>query len=312
MRKIVFIITFILPLLSLGQNWAPTGATWYYGFTVWTTTGYYKIENVGDTTINNIQCKKLKKTLYTKDLAFQTLDTIAAGTEYTYADINKVYIYKHNQFYTLYNFSANVGDTWTVPEIKHYNGCDTIGKVRVDSVGTMVINSQSLRYICVSLTDTSQKWGWSAKIVERIGPIKSFINNRYNYLFPVKADYCGMMIDEMIEGGDLRCYSDNSGFSYSTDIAPACDFLTSVSSINKSPDYIDVFPNPANDLITITYNNHKINSLDIVNINGQQIFSQIVNQNAIKVNVSNLSKGIYFLHMQTDKGIVARKFAIFR
>lgn len=307
MKKKLLILIFILPLIAVGQNWSPTGATWYYGFSaIWTTEGYYKIEYVGDTTINSIQCKKLLKTFYSHDLAFQTMDTIAIGTEYTYADNDKVYIYKHNQFYTLYNFSAQVGDTWTVPEIKHYSGCDTIGVVRVDSIGTMTINSQTLRYICVSITDTAQKWGYDSKIVEIVGPIKSFHPyNTYDYLFPVKFDFCGMNVDELIEGGNFRCYSDNS-FNYSSNITPTCDYLTSVNSLNKNLSSVNIFPNPSNGSFTVGFD-QSIKKIQLTDLLGNIIFYKQTN-NQIKFNIDNLQGGTYILTLiDKDNRTTSRK-----
>jgi hypothetical protein len=311
MKKLLLIFTFVLPLLAVGQNWSPAGATWYYGFSVWTTEGYYKIEYVGDSTINAILCKKLLKTVYWQDLAFMTSDTIVIGTEYTYADSNKVYIYKHNQFYTLYDFSAQVGNTWTVPEIKHYSGCDTVGTIQVDSIGTMIINSQTLRYICVSLADTS-KWGWSAKIVERVGPIKPFSPYYYDYLFPVKFDFCGMVLDELIEGGNFRCYTDSTPFNYTSNIALACDFLTSVNSIDKNSNQVKVFPNPFSLQTNLhTDNAFKDATLTIYSSYGQQV-KQILNISGqtITLHRDKLPSGLYFIRLTWfafSGGTVARR-----
>lgn len=291
MKKILLILIFSLPLIVVGQNWCPSGATWHYGFSVWTTEGYYKIEYVGDTTISSTTCKKMQKTLYWHDLAFMTSDTVVIGTEYTYADSDKVYIYKHNQFYTLYDFSALVGATWTVPEIKNYSGCDTVGTIKVDSIGTTIINSQTLRYICVSLADTSQKWGWNAKIVERIGPIKSFSN--YDYLFPVKFDYCGMIIDELIEGGNFRCYSDDSAFTYTSNIAPTCDYLTSVNSLDNNTNHLNVFPNPSNGDFNITFD-QSIKEILITDMLGNIIIQEQL-KNQWEFNINNLRSGTYIL-----------------
>lgn len=305
----VFLVS--LPLYTIGQNWSPTGATWYYGFSVWMTEGYYKIEYIGDTTINAIQCKKLLKTIYWHDLAFMTSDTIVVGEEYTYADSDKVYIYKHNQFYTLYDFSAQVGNTWTVPETKHYNGCDTVGTVKVDSIGTMIIVGQTLRYICVSLADTAQKWGWSAKIVERVGPIKHY--NSYDYLFPMKFDFCGMLLDELIEGGNFRCYSDSTPFSYTSNIVPTCDFLTSVTSFEKKIDFVNLFPNPASDYIQYTISDpYKDCMVSILNPEGSIIYNCKNTFPENKISLTGIAAGIYFVMFQYNDKNVVRKLVVIK
>lgn len=306
MKKLLILLAFCLPLISVGQNWSPPGATWYYGFSVWMTEGYYKIEYTGDTTIVSTSCKKLRKTVYSENIPFQMFDTTIAGTEFTYADNDKVYIYKHNQFYTLYDFSAQVGDTWIVPENKHYSGCDSTGTVRVDSIGTMTINAQILRYICVSITDPTQKWGFDSKIVELIGPIKSFHPyTTYDYLFPVKLDYCGMGTDELIEGGQFRCYSDNT-FNYSSNIATTCDYMTSVSSLEKKLVQINIYPNPSNGSFTVNFDK-TIVEMRLTDLLGN-IILQHFPTNQTTLHIDNLPSGSYILRaINGDGGIMTKK-----
>lgn len=299
MKKLIFILLFSVPLFVVGQNWSPTGATWHYGFSVWMTNGYYKIEYVGDTTIASIQCKKLRKTLYEYTFWNAAYDTILMGTEYTYADNDKVYIYKHNQFYTLYNFSAQVGETWTVPEIKHYNSCDTVGTVHVDSIGTIIIGGQTLRYIWVSSINTTQQWGWNSKIVERIGPISSSPTSYYDYLFPVKLENCGMEIEEIIEGGDLRCYSDSS-FNYSSNIAANCDYITTVNLFAKNSFQIKIYPNPSNGSFTADFD-QSIKEILLTDLFGNVILRHQTN-NQTQFKIDNLSSGTYILTAMNEDG----------
>ncbi|HLG04377.1 MAG TPA: T9SS type A sorting domain-containing protein [Bacteroidia bacterium] len=291
MKIFLLLSAILLPYFATGQNWSPPGATWFYGYSVWTDEGYYKIEYTGDTVISSITCKILRKTRYNHNLAFQTYNTTNAGTEYTYADNDKVYIYKHNQFYTLYDFSAPVGATWTVPEIQHYNACNTTGTIRVDSTGIMTINSMPLRYIDVSLADSSQTWGWHSRIVDLVGPVIAFGN--YNYLFPVKFDACGMVMDELIEGGYLRCYSDSS-FAYSTNISPACDYLTSTGDAISDPFEINIFPNPSSGSFTVAYSGVTVREIRLTDITGKIIFQRNTG-NLSGLTLDNLSNGTYIL-----------------
>jgi uncharacterized protein (DUF1684 family) len=54
------------------------------------------------------------------------------------------------------------------------------------------------------------------------------------------------------------------------------------------------YPNPANNVLNIE-NATEINSVSIVNALGQSVISKTVNGNAVQVDVSSLSKGIYFV-----------------
>ena len=74
-----------------------------------------------------------------------------------------------------------------------------------------------------------------------------------------------------------------------------------------------MYPNPATDKIIIAKNNELIDetAVSIYNINGELIMKNIIqNQNKLEMNVSSLSKGIYFLKIQTKSGIESKKLVI--
>jgi len=78
--------------------------------------------------------------------------------------------------------------------------------------------------------------------------------------------------------------------------------------INKdnSVSEVNVYPNPANNVLNITAQN--IETLKVLNIAGQVIDNQVVNNNNAEINVSNYSAGIYFVQVRTDKGFFTKKF----
>ncbi len=299
MKRIVFFIiaVFIFQKILYSQ-WAPVGACWHYNFSAFAVEGYYKINCIGDTLINNINCRVLEKKMY-RWTALWGFDTLVVGREYTYSDQNKVYIYRFNTFYTLYDFSANIGDTIIIAGTNKYStsGCDSIGAIRIDSTGTMNINGEILRYISVSPTPTS-KWGWYARIVEKIGPIYRYQNNLdYNYLFPIKLDYCGMQLDELSEGGYLRCYSEPNGFIYKQlGSAPDCDYIIGISEKDELKKEFIIYPNPATTQTTITFTQlTKESRLQIYNMLGQMVYEEKLpkSSNQTIINTSGFNSGLY-------------------
>ena len=88
---------------------------------------------------------------------------------------------------------------------------------------------------------------------------------------------------------------------------------TGINTPSKPLD-INVYPNPANDIITINKNGNEIKEIKILNLEGQELISKVFNntESNITLNVNMLSKGIYFLQGNTDKGLFTKKFVVNR
>jgi hypothetical protein len=90
-------------------------------------------------------------------------------------------------------------------------------------------------------------------------------------------------------------------------------YNTSVSAIDKSID-LNVFPNPANDHLTIQYQNTSGNTeVWLENIEGKKV-AQISESNSQTGVISidwtkdqNLANGIYFLRIKADNGYISKK-----
>jgi len=70
---------------------------------------------------------------------------------------------------------------------------------------------------------------------------------------------------------------------------------------------LTVYPNPATSQLTLQLQSRQvIENVSIMDVTGKTVKTIITNNNTI--DVSNLVKGIYFLQVQTEKGIVNSKF----
>ncbi|MSP68909.1 MAG: T9SS type A sorting domain-containing protein [Bacteroidetes bacterium] len=79
---------------------------------------------------------------------------------------------------------------------------------------------------------------------------------------------------------------------------------TSISEIEKNN--FAVFPNPANDFLTITSADNKIFSVTIFNSLGEKIYSAQATTN-LNVETVNFSSGLYFVQIITDKKSFTKK-----
>ncbi|MCX6256282.1 MAG: T9SS type A sorting domain-containing protein [Bacteroidia bacterium] len=294
MKQIILLSAIMIITCSMNaQTWAPAGATWYFSYSTMMSYGYIKIEYKKDSVIQNKNCKLLQKTAYGCTYPGY-LDTALIGNEYTYFDSvrNVVYRYFNNQFDTLYNFNAQVGDMWQVGRQVFADS----GTVVVDSTGYEIINSDTLKSIYVSKLSGSCVGWYSAKIVERIGCINEFIFPDYNFC-----------ISDVDEGGPFRCYHDNNFNLYSSGIESTCDHI---AGINTPYESFIIYPVPVSSSLVIEICNPKeyYPKIELLNMQGQEVFEG--NMNVVKrfiIDMSMLQSGMYIFKIINNYGIVMTK-----
>lgn len=74
---------------------------------------------------------------------------------------------------------------------------------------------------------------------------------------------------------------------------------------------INVFPNPATSVLSVN-SESPIHLVEVVNLLGSLVLSEQVNSSNLRIDVSSLNHGMYFLRAHTDSGIVTRKIQISR
>lgn len=79
---------------------------------------------------------------------------------------------------------------------------------------------------------------------------------------------------------------------------------------NPTNEYIMVYPNPATDLLRISNNNGLIDHIMLTNTVGQIVVDEVVNAPNVKINMSNLPKGVYFATIETANGTATQKVIV--
>ena len=103
-----------------------------------------------------------------------------------------------------------------------------------------------------------------------------------------------------ISGYGYYIYANNNGDSCGT-FSP---ITNAVPQLNLPTTHIDLFPNPAHDELTINASG-TINEVVISNLLGQIVYSQSYNTEQVKVDISALQTGVYFIKIN---GSEVRKF----
>ena len=94
------------------------------------------------------------------------------------------------------------------------------------------------------------------------------------------------------------------GFTYSS------TFCAKIEE-TLTADGLTIYPNPSNSFITINSSDIQIKTLEITSITGQRVYYEDeINLHSKKINVSNYSKGIYYLKISSNNEIVVKSLVV--
>lgn len=235
----------------------------------------------GDSTVNNVVYHKIYQR--GEVTAYPLSQGQTCGAAYTYVEFKtllrqdslEVYQYENGgPEELLYSFDLNVGDT--LPQTANLWSTTTV----VDSIEMLTINGTSRKKFYVSSADI-----FASFMIEGIGANTGLLER----------------MDAIFEcGHNLNCYRVNGQI----ELGGSCFFDVSVSEIDVQND-LEVFPNPASDVITITTaSNHAIRSVRVVQMNGD--ISQEINFNQqeqeTEIPIEFLENGMYLLQINLING----------
>jgi hypothetical protein len=91
------------------------------------------------------------------------------------------------------------------------------------------------------------------------------------------------------------------------------NFQTVLYTLKSNTDakQLSVFPNPANEMLTIKLQNRAIENCIITNALGQTVYNSANEMNAhpqLQLNISNLKAGVYFVKVRSSNGSYTAKF----
>ena len=79
---------------------------------------------------------------------------------------------------------------------------------------------------------------------------------------------------------------------------------------------MDVYPNPSKDVFNISFTSERVQDLRVrvLNVVGEEIvkeeLQQFVGEYTKQINLDHYSKGLYFLEIETNNGIVNKKLIL--
>lgn len=296
MKKLVILVLVLFSISMQGQVWIDTGATWHYkkeGLFP----AFDKIEYIGDTIIQGRSCQKLQVSSYQFDYPEWGggLSSTHISMEFTYASGDTVFYLVDDEFYTLYNFGAQVGDTWELGVDTNELMCGP-SFVEVIGTGATEINGELYEWISV-MTLPNSSVGFDGKIYKRFGPAGD-----YQYLFPTPRNCDPDIIVEFFHY-TMTCFEDDSFPLYNTSDLD-CEYLlhVGVSEIEHQESTVSLFPNPASDLLWIKMQGRyaNISHAAISDTRGRLIKTEYQSE----IDISDLPQGMYIIRIVFDNETV--------
>lgn len=262
--KAIFIslLSLFVVLNSNAQVWGHAGATWHYqygGLSLFDGTHIITYER--DTVIDNFIAQVIQtrqQFIYPgPNGPYQGPTNI--WLDYTRYSGDTVYWYKENQFFPLFDFGAQVGDSLIIHNDSGADlNCDSLSVLHVVAAGIETINGVDLRYIDVE-RGVNSNYGYNGRIHERMGSVSGSTGG---YFWPTNFE-CDSGVYEYIQW-QFNCYDDDS-FDLYNPSGTACNpyqFVSLNELKSNSEEVVKMYDltgreieNPKNELVIVFYSN---------------------------------------------------------
>jgi len=86
---------------------------------------------------------------------------------------------------------------------------------------------------------------------------------------------------------------------------------TEIENVNEEALQTTIFPNPANDFVSIDFGNlYSAKEITLIDVQGRIIVQKQTSDNNLNLNISEFQKGVYFIKISTTDNILIKKFII--
>lgn len=286
MKRLILVSLIAIPFLIQAQNFAPGGAEWHYDerFAFSGDINYIMFSAEKDTLIFGENCTKITK-------RHKLICNNRPEVEYVFTRNDTVFFLDtmFNKFQTLYDFNAQVNESWIILVKDENQEIDSI-TVTVDSISTLNVNNIDLKTLHVTYfkNDEFMPQTYTSLIVERFGDIQYMFNWNYQSQIVCDGNY----------SNGLRCYEDEDLGLYLNGIADSCDYTFIWTEIKENEEdfKFSVSPNPTTGIITILGLPKTDLKILITNLTGKVILFKSF-KSEIQIDLSNYQNGIYLISL---------------
>lgn len=308
LNRYIFTIALLITMVSThAQNkvWGEAGARWKFDVLAWGGPQAYEIWVDADTTIMGKRCQIFRT--FHHEFYWTGQYSLYRGKRkleehITHISGDTVFFYHHGKFHILYNFAAEVGDTWDLGlDSNAFGGQCSTSVVRVAKTGTQMINGQRLRFLKLEMTHEMHSYDLAGRVYEKMG--------RKDYPFPLLDDWCAGPFKNL-PLVKLRCYEDAYLPTFNTNVNMGdiwlndCDLNIFMGVGNSDGnENVKVFPNPVNDVLNIEWSQPGNHTVELIDVTGTVVDRRDLNQgDRLEWPTSGITPGIYLIRMTDAYG----------
>lgn len=147
--------------------------------------------------------------------------------------------------------------------------------------------------------DLAGRMHFFSNIDGNLDPGDSFTEESSNYLGINTEAYSSFWVADMNANGKLELYAGQDlGGIYRFEHDPSSN--VSITEIDESN--LNIYPNPTNNMITLSSNDNLIEGVQIINLQSQIVLTEKESSKKIQVDLSNFPSGVYFVSVELSNG----------
>lgn len=311
-QRVLGLCFLLLPLIGFAQQEFGKNANWYYTFSEFGYSGYKKVSHSGDTNMYGMSWLRFEVSGLNQIRTGSGPNDLIQDTTATWPDIflatrnDSVFRLTNQGALLLYDFNANVGDSWQYAPLDTTFGCPDTPIATVMAKGTETIAGVNLNYFDISVPmDTliingqpSHQISAAFYLNQRIYPKLGALN--YSALFDSQPNLCNGASFKVssLPSHNLRCFSDKDLSLNRSTNNQACDYWSLLTSEELEIAQLDIFPNPSHGIIQLK-TDLEINSIVLLDLNGRTLRSYSINETELEL---PNNQGLYLLQVTLENG----------
>lgn len=219
------------------------------------------------------------------------------------------YIALKDNFKIKYNNNSNTQPLTDYINVTRPNDLKIVGTTMYIAEGdTEIVSKVDLSNATPTLTNVITNIGSSTQAIEVLNDNLFIAVNNPNKIYKVNLLSSNPVLEDVVTMGDnigaLRVKGNDLYIASGNTISK----IDSNTLFTRDDEILEedfkLFPNPVSNILNIE-TTKTVFSLELIDINGKTVYNS--SQDLQKLNMSAYNSGLYFLKIETEKGVVARK-----